>query len=118
MDNVLRARRRRGEVNLVFVTDQRMAQLNHQYRGKQGTTDVLSFNLDEEGEKLQAEIYISLPRARKQALEFGHSPSVEILKLTCHGLLHLCGVHHPDDRARARMLAAERRYLTQLEVGS
>ena len=113
---VLAGKRRRGEVNLVFIDDHRMAQLNKQYRRLNGTTDVLSFNLGEPDEPLQGEIYISVPRARLQAAEFGHCVTREILKLACHGLLHLCDVHHPDDAAREQMLAAEERYLTRLEA--
>lgn len=115
-DMVLKAQRRQGEVNLVFVNDRRMAQLNKQFRERQGTTDVLSFSLAEDGDPLAGEIYISIPRAKKQAVEFGHSTTREILKLACHGLLHLCDMHHPNENARRDMIAAEQRFLKRLET--
>lgn len=113
---VLQSKRRNGEVNLVFIDDRRMTQLNREYRKRSGTTDVLSFNLSDNGEPLQGEIYISLPRAGKQATEFGHSVTREILKLACHGFLHLCDVHHPDEKSRQQMLTAEQRFLKRLEA--
>jgi rRNA maturation RNase YbeY len=112
---VLAGQRRRGHVNLVFVNDRRMAQLNRKYRNRRGSTDVLSFNLEDDDDPLIGEVYISLAQARRNADKFNSGINREILKLFCHGLLHLCGQHHPDDRARASMERKENRYLTRLE---
>lgn len=84
-----------GEVNIVFIDDTFMAQLNESYRGRTGTTDVLSFNLtDAFTDGLNGEIYVSLPRARAQAEEIGVPFPEEVVRLVTHGLLHLAGYVH------------------------
>ncbi len=111
---VLRGERRRQDVNIVFIEDDEMKRINQQFRNKERTTDVLSFALEEDDDPLIGEIYISIPEARRNAAEQGHSTTDEILKLTAHGLLHLCGIHHPTPAKREVMAAKEDRYLAQL----
>jgi len=87
-----------GEVNIVFIDDAYMAELNSVYKGRKGTTDVLSFNLTDEYSKgLLGEVYISLERAKKQAGEYEIPFAEEIVRLATHGLLHLAGFTHDDD---------------------
>ena len=81
-------------VNLNFVDDKAMKELNRKYRRKNQTTDVLSFNLNEEG--LLGEIYISLPQAKRQAKEYNCSLECELIRLTGHGILHLLGYTHKE----------------------
>ena len=86
------------QVQLIFVTDSTMKRLNGTFRGKAKTTDVLSFPLNE---SLLGEVYISVPVAARQAKEYGVSLSNEIIRLFCHGLLHLYGHdHHKPDETR------------------
>jgi probable rRNA maturation factor len=94
----------RGEVNIVFIGDDYMAGLNRTYRGREGTTDVLSFNLtDEFTEGLSGEVYVSLARAGAQALEYGVSFAEEVVRLATHGLLHLVGHLHDTDARNEEM---------------
>lgn len=112
---ILGAGRRSQKVNLIFVADREMRQLNRRYRGKDKTTDVLSFHLDGDDDGLFGEIYISVAQARRNARKEGKSLRSEILLLFCHGLLHLCGIHHPTDAARRRMKRLEDKYLGQID---
>ncbi len=100
-------------VNLVLTTDRRIRSLNRQFRNHDAVTDVLSFNLDEGEESggLLGEIYISVPAARRQAKEFGVSLSDELLRLACHGLLHLAGFDHRAPVGARRMKRLEEAYL-------
>lgn len=81
-------------ININFIDDQKMKKLNLRFRKKKGTTDVLSFNLDESG--MLGEIYISLPQAQRQAKEYNCSRDREILRLIEHGVLHLLGYRHKE----------------------
>lgn len=83
--------------------DERMQELNREYRDKDKTTDVLSFPLFEDlrggeeyliGEAELGDIFISAPVMEKQALEFEISPEQEFFHLMVHGFLHLCGYDH------------------------
>ncbi len=108
--------RKTGEVNLVFTTDAGMRRLNRQYRGLNRTTDVLSFNLDEptDDEGTFGEIYISIARADRQAEEYGHGRYEELLRLACHGFLHLFGYDHEESEQQKRMQEREKFFLTSL----
>lgn len=106
-------------VNVIFTDDRAMKNLNRQYRDKDKTTDVLSFRYpgddnDESTDSPFGEIYISVPRAALQATEYGHSLSSEILRLTCHGLLHLLGYRHDNESSAVEMQAREARYLSAI----
>ncbi len=106
-----------GVVNLIFIADARMRKLNRQYRHRDKTTDVLSFDLKEERDSLLGEVYISIPQARRNAGRFGTGTTAELLRLFCHGLLHLCGTHHADSKSGARMAEKEHYYLMKLKSG-
>ncbi len=99
---------RTTEVSLAIVGDARMRTLNARYRGHRETTDVLSFPGDG---RFLGEILISLPQARRQAVQYGVSLASEIELLVVHGLLHLDGHEHQRPAARRRMQALERRLL-------
>jgi probable rRNA maturation factor len=91
-----------ANATVVFVSDRAMAELNHRWRGKRGTTDVLSFpaaqDTFEKSEGLNlGDIVISLEQAARQARENKLSMNAEIAQLVLHGLLHLCGYDHSTD---------------------
>lgn len=98
-----------GEVNIVFIGDEFMAQLNETYKGRTGTTDVLSFNLSGElADGFSGEVYISLEQARDQAAELGVPFEEEVVRLMTHGLLHLAGhVHDTDEQYDAMVERTE-----------
>ena len=83
-----------GEVSVTFVSNDEMKALNHQYRGKDEPTDVLSFPMDEDDLPMLGDIVISVVRAKEQAVEFGHSFERELGFLLVHGFLHLIGYDH------------------------
>ena len=87
------------DVNIVFIDNDKMTGLNEGYKKRTGTTDVLSFNLsDEVSDILEGEVYISLERAMEQASECDVPVEEEIIRLTAHGLLHLTGRTHKNDK--------------------
>ena len=82
-------------VQLVLIDDDYMSTLNTTYRNKDGTTDVLSFDLGTiPGQSSSGEVYISLPQAQRQAAALSVPPLVELARLLVHGLLHLAGWVH------------------------
>jgi len=87
---------------VVFVSDRAMRDLNRRWRGKVGTTDVLSFPAgQEEFEKDEGlslgDVVISVEQAARQAAEHGLDFENEVEQLILHGLLHLCGYDHEAD---------------------
>jgi len=85
-----------------LVSDRRMKELNSLFRGKDSTTDVLSFphepdELDPVKNNL-GDIVISVEQADRQSKENKLTLEREIKQLILHGLLHLCGYDHETDR--------------------
>ena len=104
-------------VELSFVDDALMRRLNRYYRGKDASTDVLSFTYgsDSGGEATpdedpEGEIVIAVPTARRQAAAAGHSLAEEVSVLVIHGLHHILGMDHEEDEEAARMASAEAPY--------
>ncbi len=93
-------------VSLLFTDDDNIMRMNKQYRDKEKATDVLSFPSEEEG--FLGDIAISLPRAVKQAEEFGHSEEREAAFLTAHSMLHLFGYDHENEEDDERMRDKQR----------
>jgi len=82
-------------VNIVFIGDEKMTELNETYKNGSGTTDVLSFDLsDTQSGKIDGEVYVSLERARSQSVEYNINFEEEVIRLVTHGLLHLTGRIH------------------------
>lgn len=112
----LRRRVLRGrEFHCLITGDTEMARLNHEFRSKEGPTDVLSFPGEAAGpEPYAGDLAISLGRARAQARQFGHSPEIEICVLMLHGVLHLKGMDHETDSGE--MAKTERRWRKTLQL--
>jgi probable rRNA maturation factor len=103
--------RLRGMVSVLLTTDGAMRRLNRTFRGKNKATDVLSFPAGEASRgEVAGDLAISIPTARKQAAEQGHSLSAEVKVLMLHGMLHLAGYDHETDdgkmERRERVLRA------------
>jgi probable rRNA maturation factor len=90
----------KGDTFSVILTDDKeMHHLNLTFRGVDRTTDVISFALNDNGAfpgpiNVLGDIYISIPKMKAQAKEYGHSEKRELSFLTIHGLLHLLGYDH------------------------
>lgn len=104
------------DVDMSFVSDEEIAELNRDYRHKNKPTDVLSFAqwegdvsdapffVSPSGEALPlGDLVISIETAQRQAIELGHSLSQEIEFLAAHGTLHLLGYDHTRDADRRVM---------------
>ena len=115
------------ELGIVVSDDATVRRLNRFYRGKDKTTDVLSFALTEDaadadfiipsdGVSRLGEVIISYPRAVAQAQEHGHSIEREIAWLLIHGILHLLGYDHQDDATEARMRQREEAILKKVDL--
>lgn len=94
----------RGQVTVLLTSNTVIRRLNRQFRGKNKSTDVLSFPADAPGPlRIAGDLAISIPTARRQAAAQGHGLSAEIKVLILHGLLHLAGFdHETDDGEMAR----------------
>lgn len=116
--------RQRGAVSVLLTTDREIRRLNRMFRGKNKTTDVLSFPAAPVaagqrvgksasrlvGPRVCGDLAISVETARRQSIAYGHSLGIELKTLILHGLLHLAGYDHETDDGemaqRERLLRA------------
>ena len=101
------------EIDLAVVRSDEIARLNRRFLGRRGLTDVLSFELERAGERLEAEVVVSADTAHETASRFGWAPADELLLYVIHGTLHLVGSNDQTPDERARMQARERVYLAR-----
>ncbi len=120
------------EVSILFVDDLHMAELNREFMGHTGPTDVLSFPLDgvtdagtsgltpplarvasdlDDQPLLLGDVVVCPGVARRQAPGHAGSYDDEVALLVVHGVLHLLGHDHADDAEREVMQALERALL-------
>jgi probable rRNA maturation factor len=84
-----------ADVNVILVSDRRMAELHRRFLQQPGATDVITFQ--------HGEIFVSTETARRQARRFGTSFEHELRLYVAHGLLHLHGFDDKDARSAAEM---------------
>ena len=102
-----------GELALALVSDRTMRRLNRDYRGIDGTTDVLSFSYVDEPHAggVLGEVFVSPAVADRQAREAGRPVAEELARLSVHGALHVLGYDHDTPAKRRRMLSRQERYV-------
>ena len=102
---------RNAIVNIVFVNDSKIRELNKAYLNHDYATDVIAFSLGDDKKILEGEIYISVETARNQAMEFKVSLTNEILRLGIHGALHLAGYEDNTIAKKELMHKLEDKYI-------
>jgi probable rRNA maturation factor len=108
LKKVFRSVKEKKNMQIIFVTQSEIHELNRNYRQIDMPTDVLSFENDDEHDTSIGDIFISIEQARRQAEDYGHSFEREIGFLAVHGYLHLKGFdHHSPEDEKEMMMAAE-----------
>ena len=123
-----------GELDLTFVGEADMAELNAQHMGQAGPTDVLAFPLDADAEAPEVEAGPDIPVllgdvvicpavAHRNAPEHegaDHDGTIddELALLVVHGVLHVLGWDHATDDERVAMQARERHHLDRRRAAS
>ncbi|TYR82369.1 rRNA maturation RNase YbeY [Priestia megaterium] len=113
-----------AEISITFVDNDRIQEINREYRDKDKPTDVISFALEEMGEdeihivgedmpRVLGDIVISIPKTQEQANEYGHSFMRELGFLTVHGFLHLLGYDHETPEDETKMFTRQKDILEQ-----
>ncbi|RDU35416.1 rRNA maturation RNase YbeY [Neobacillus piezotolerans] len=108
-----------SEVSVTFVGNDRIQEINLEYRQKDVPTDVLSFPMEEPGEgeieisgrdlpRVLGDIIISIPKTMQQAEEYGHSFMRELGFLAVHGFLHLLGYDHETEADEKEMFSLQK----------
>lgn len=114
LDNIL--------FNVIIIDNSKIRELNRTYRNIDRETDVISFALEDdktfnlEEIRVLGDIYISIDKARSQALEYGHSFKRELSFLAIHGFLHLLGYDHMEKEEEEIMFKKQEEVLSRYEI--
>lgn len=99
-------KRIKGEIEIIIVGESEIKRLNRDYRGKNKVTDVLSFAWQEDNKvstNLLGQIYICYPQIKRQAKVWQVSAKEEFSRMLIHGLLHLVGYDHDNEKDSKKM---------------
>lgn len=88
---IIKGEKKQGEIDLSFVADRKIHELNKKFRKKDRPTDVLSFNYDG---KILGDVIISRETTRRNAKKYGVAYHDEVKRLVIHGTLHVLGYDH------------------------
>lgn len=109
-------------VSIVLTDNKHIHEINKTYRNIDRETDVISFAFMDNDENIKSditdlgEIYISLEKAHSQAEDYNHSFEREICFLLVHGLLHLLGYDHMNEKDEKEMFGLQDEILSSLGV--
>ena len=110
------------EFNIIIVDNEKIHEINREYRNVDRETDVISFALEDnmdvkyEDFRLLGDIYISIDKVKSQALEYGHSEERELCFLATHGILHLLGYDHMEPEDEKEMFSLQESLLDEFNI--
>lgn len=108
--------------NIIMVDNKEIQRLNSTYRGIDKKTDVITFALEDGDDfrnpeqRVLGDIYISIPVAYEQAEIYEHSRIREICFLATHGILHLLGYDHMEEKGEKEMFSLQEELLSNYEI--
>ena len=107
--------------SVIIIDNEKIHEINKQYRGIDRPTDVISFALEENEdyevqERLLGDIYISIDKVYEQAKEYNHSVRRELFFLVTHGFLHLLGYDHMNKEDEEKMFSLQEEILDSYGV--
>ena len=114
LDNIL--------CSVIIVDNNEIHKINKEYRNIDKETDVISFALEDDKTindspiRVLGDIYISLDKAKEQALEYNHSLKRELCFLMTHGFLHLLGYDHMKKEDEEIMFPLQEKILDEYGV--
>ena len=99
-------------ISIILTNDKILLQLKNKYFQQDVLTDVITFNLEEDGDPIDGEIYISLNRVTENAREFKQDTDRELKRVIIHGCLHLLGYDDQTPEEKKTMTRMEDHYLS------
>lgn len=111
-----------GIFNIIFVSNEKIHEINKEFRHVDRITDVISFALEDNPDivyddfRLLGDIYIAIDVAYDQAIEYNHSREREVCFLATHGLLHLLGYDHMTEEEEKEMFGKQEEILKEYGI--
>ena len=101
-------------INIILVTNEKMQELNRNFRQTDRVPDVLTFPSEVDGEL--GDVFIAPYVAMGQAKNYGHSFKRELAFLAVHGFLHALGFTHENEEKETVMFSLQENILNSLKI--
>lgn len=122
---VLKKEHRPGLISLHLLGDAAMKKMNYDFRGKNKTTDVLSFPVEEKNQAAWpdlnhnsdpdlGDLFLNPSQIARQAKEWGVGVKEEFIRMLIHGTLHILGYDHMEPAEAKIMFGKQEKYLDQI----
>ena len=98
-----------GDVNLIFVSDEKLLEMNQQFLQHDYFTDIITFDYSEDS-VISGELYISIDRVSENGLKMDGYDN-ELKRVCVHGILHLCGYGDKSEEEITEIRAKENFYI-------
>ena len=104
-----------AEILLIFTTDNVLMELKKKYFNQEHYTDVIAFRLNDYNEdKVEGEIYISVPQVRENAKQYNQAFNKELSRIIIHGSLHLLNYKDKTPQEKIKMTEKEDYFLNKI----
>ena len=104
-----------AEILFIFTTDNVLLELKKKYFNQEHYTDVIAFRLNDYNEdKIEGEIYISVPQVRKNAKQYNQAFNKELSRIIIHGSLHLLNYKDKTPQEKIKMTEKEDYFLNKI----
>jgi len=104
-------------VEIVYVTAEKIAEINSEHLGKTYVTDIITFDYtDSEEDEIEGTLFCCESRIAEQAIEFNEPLNKEFHRIIINGLLHLCGYQDATEDLKKQMSEKEDFYLTKISL--
>jgi probable rRNA maturation factor len=100
-----------GALHYIFCSDEYLLAINREFLQHDFFTDIITFDLSEKGQPINAEIYISVDRVRENSGNYNSSFRKELHRVIFHGILHLCGYKDKKPKDAKLMRQMEDKWL-------
>ncbi len=104
-----------AEILLIFTTDNVLMELKKKYFNQEHYTDVIAFRLNDYNEdKVEGEIYISVPQVSNNAKQYNQAFNKELSRIIIHGSLHLLNYKDKTTQEKIKMTEKEDYFLNKI----
>jgi len=103
------------EIELVYVDEDEIVRINHEFLDRDYITDIITFRYDEDNQAVEGTLYCCAQCITEQSAEFKDDPKTEFLRVFVHGLIHLAGHDDQTPDEKKQMTDLEDQYLNALK---
>lgn len=96
-----------SQISYIFMTDEELNEINQSHLQHDDYTDIITFDLSDTEANIDGEIYISIERVQENANTYNTTFEKELVRVVCHGVLHLMGYKDKTENDAKKMRVAE-----------